>query len=147
MVSLYLRHSEGMSPENARILEAVAARLALHNGPWVLAGDFNMTPQQLALSGWPDIVQGRVVQPVGPTCNDRVIDFFVVSHHLASSVVGAQRIIDAGVRPHFPVRLLLRPTVSLGNVRHLKRPHRIPGSPDTPSSGSCRRGKPTLLGD
>ena len=42
-VSLYLRHSEGMSDANKAILEELAARLAAHTGPWLVAGDFNMT--------------------------------------------------------------------------------------------------------
>ena len=48
VISLYLRHSEGLSPENKTILEKLAAALSLVEGRWIVACDANMPPDVLA---------------------------------------------------------------------------------------------------
>ena len=58
------------SLENLDILECAAMLIASLRGPWVLCGDFNLTPEVLRASGWVNHVQGRIVAPKRPTCND-----------------------------------------------------------------------------
>ena len=77
-------------------------------GPWVLAADFNCTPQQLEETGFLKLVNGRIVAPSWPTCKNRTIDFFVVSNCLVGMVVGAVKVSGALCKPHCPARLYLK---------------------------------------
>ena len=102
-------------------LQAAAGVLSTLKGPWVLAADFNCTPQQLEDTGWLAMVGGKIVAPQLETCFHRVIDFFVVSNNMAEMVVGAATIDDALCKPHKPVRLYLRAGVRTMVVRALKK--------------------------
>ena len=44
-------------------------------GPWIIGGDFNMTPSELEDSGWLETVKGVVVAPAPIDDDDRAIDF------------------------------------------------------------------------
>ena len=46
-MSVYLFHSEGLTCRNKSILDKAGAIALEHGGPWPLAGDFNLTPEQL----------------------------------------------------------------------------------------------------
>ena len=58
VMSLYLHHSEGLSEANRHILEAAAAFLATIQGPWIVAAGWNMLPEVLIASKWPELVGG-----------------------------------------------------------------------------------------
>ena len=124
--SIYLRDSEGLSPSNLAILGAATAAICALRGPWILGGDWNMTPATLIASNWLSTVDGVIVAPELPTCNSSVYDFFVISKSLVHAVAGGQRIEDAGLHPHWPVRLLLRGDARRYLVRRLVRPQLIP---------------------
>ena len=61
--------------------------------PFIIGGDMNMTPQDLADTGWVDSIRGRIIAPNKPTCRPtpshegRIIDFFVVSDWMAPWVL------------------------------------------------------------
>jgi hypothetical protein len=101
-------------------LQAAAGVLSTLKGTWVLAADFNCTPQQLEETGWLRLVQGKIVAPQLATCHKRVIDFFVVSCNMADMVVGAVAVGDALCKPHKPVRLYLKAGARTMMVRSLK---------------------------
>ena len=127
LASVYLRHSEGLSPDNRSILEQIAATVSAIEKPWIIAGDFNMEHTVLAESGWLDMVGGVAFAPKR-TCGAAGLDFFVVSRSLASSVQGVQLVSDTGTFPHAGVRLIVR----AGQTRRCRRvavkPTRIPGT-------------------
>ena len=125
-ISLYLRHSEGMSESNREILEAAAAFLASVSGPWVVAADWNITPQVLEQSRWPELVGGKIHTPDGPTCAAKCYDYFVVEKGLSTAVAGVVRITDAGTYPHIPTRLLIRAADCRRKIRRLVKPPYIP---------------------
>ena len=51
VVSIYLKDGEGVYGDvNARLLAELAAFLRTQAGPWVVAGDWNCSPQELASS-------------------------------------------------------------------------------------------------
>ena len=62
-LSIYFQHSEGLGPVNLSLMDSVEAVLACLRGPWIIGGDFNMTPDQLASSGWLDKIGGVIVAP------------------------------------------------------------------------------------
>ena len=100
--SLWLRDSEGLSAANLLILQEVAVVLKQISGPWVIGGDWNLTPAVLRSTSWLNMVGGMIVAPNEATCNGSVYDFFVVSKGLAPAVAGVQRLEDAGLVPHWP---------------------------------------------
>ena len=76
--SIYLRDSEGITEENLLILQEAAVAIKQLRGPWVLGGDWNLTPDTLRATNWLSLVGGVVVAPMAPTCNGSVYDCFVV---------------------------------------------------------------------
>ena len=127
LVSAYLRHSEGASPENLRILEEVAANLATANGNWLLAMDANMCPEVLQQTGWLDLVNGVIHHCGQETCGRNNYDYFVATASVSRTVHGVQKITDRGINHHSAVRILLK----AGNIRRrrrvLQKPPRVPG--------------------
>ena len=127
-VSLWLRHSEGLSPANMAILDELAVALGILDGPWIIGGDWNLTPEILTASRWPQIVGGAVAATSLVTCNSSTYDFFVVARTLSHAVVGVQRLEDGGMNPHWAARLILRGDARRFAVRRLVKPPRVEGS-------------------
>ena len=64
-ISLYLKDSVGIAA-NLELLQMAAALVKSLDGPWIIAGDFNATPQALAAANWPRILGGTIVaRPTG----------------------------------------------------------------------------------
>ena len=126
IISVYLKDSEGLSEYNLRVLQEVAALTQSLGTPWVVAGDWNVSPAQLQQANWLGVIKGVVFATELPTCNDNTYDFFVVCQSMAHAVVGVQRLDDAGLQPHFPCRLLLRGDARRHAVRKLTRPPKVP---------------------
>jgi hypothetical protein len=126
-MNIYLRHSEGLSPANMLLLAHAAAALGALLGPWFVGGDWNMSPQELAQSQWLRIVNGVIFATELVTCNESTYDYFVVHRSIAHAVVGAQRIQDGGLNPHWVTRLLMRGDARRLAVRKLVRAEKVPG--------------------
>eukprot|EP00969_Alexandrium_andersonii_P080867 3565381-Alexandrium_andersonii.AAC.1 len=72
-----------------------------------------MTPEELVSTGWVAAVGGAIVRGAGGvgTCptpaSDRTIDFFVIPQSMALAVHSCSVEMEAVLRPHRPVQLLL----------------------------------------
>ena len=55
----------GLSPANLDLLQEVAGLLEQLEGPWLIGGDFNRTPELLQESGWLQLVRGS---SIGRSC-------------------------------------------------------------------------------
>ena len=88
LASVYLRHTEGPSPENLAIMDDVASSLAAAGPDWVMAMDANMPPEVMTASGWPDLLQAKLFHCNADTCGDANFDYFLVSNSLARLVYG-----------------------------------------------------------
>ena len=139
-LSAYFWCSEGASPRNLELLQAIAQTIRALRGPWLLAADFNMEPQLLASTGWLELVQGTVWAPQFPTCNQRVYDYFVADRRLDHAVLGVAVVSDTGGFPHSAVRLWLRGAPRRDRVRVLCTP--LKASADLPAGciGPCAAG-------
>ena len=107
--SVYLWPSEGLSERNVGILRELGEHAASHGKAWVAGGDWNMDPEALCSSRWPERLRAyvkAVTDPMG-TCNKGEagsnIDFFVVERRLVH-VVEEPRVDDTS-RPN-PHRLV-----------------------------------------
>ena len=131
--SLYMQDGVGLDHDlNTKLLHATAARVKLLQGPFVLAADWNGTPEQLVATGFLKLVWGHIVHPVGKTCTagkGRVLDFFVASLSMLPYLRGAFNVEDSGIGPHSPVRLILGGKPRDDNVRMLKVPKSHPPRP------------------
>jgi hypothetical protein len=128
VVSVYLHDSEGLSERNLALLEMLVAALRTLRGPWVVGGDWNLTPEQVSSTNILEIMCGQIVAPTMPTCHQSVYDYFIVPKCIAHAVIAVQRIDDAGLSPHWPTRLVLRSDMQRMRVREIVRPPRIPGN-------------------
>ena len=72
--SIWLKDSEGLSEYNLRLLAVLISVVSEFRRPWVLGGDWNMSPEQLTTSGALEILGGTVVAPELPTCNGKIYD-------------------------------------------------------------------------
>eukprot|EP00959_Pyramimonas_sp_CCMP1952_P187980 3930517-Pyramimonas_sp.AAC.1 len=85
--------------------------------PYIINGDFQMTPDQLNGSGWVEAIDGAIVAPSVATCSNsaqskgRVLDFFIVSATLQYGAT-AELVHGVGTKPHSPVLLTLQPKVA-----------------------------------
>ena len=61
-------------PRNVDVLDEMAKRLSLISGPWVLCGDFNCEPAELAATGFLDLINGNIHAPTDMTCGNRKPD-------------------------------------------------------------------------
>ena len=119
--SCYLHSSLGITARaNMDLLQSIAAVLSTVEGPWVLGGDWNCTPEQLEKTGWLRLVKGKVCAPKLTTCMERTIDFFVISENLTAAVHDTVVVNGALSHPHKPVRLYLRAEPRQAVVRQLQ---------------------------
>ena len=114
VASAYLKTGiGGAAPYNLKILEFIGQTVGAHRLPWVLGGDFQMTPQDLADTSFPEAAGARIVADLSPvgTCTNAfgasIIDFFVMSEDFADVVGKASTILDANTAPHRPVQVVV----------------------------------------
>jgi len=127
LISVYMKDSVGVAGENLEILQELSCVIKTLRGPWVAGGDWNVDPDALIRSKWPELVHGCVVAPSSPACFSSTYDFFVVDASLSTAVAGVARVEDAGTFPHYPVRLYMVSDARRCQTRQLVRPDRVPG--------------------
>ena len=126
-ISFYLCDGEDASDDNLEILAEAAALIKTLEGPWIAAGDFNMSPSTLASTNWPKMVGGTIIAPTPPTCLSQTYDYLVVSNGLRSAVEQVQTLDDSGLYPHSPSRIYIRADARRHAIRTLKRLIKVPG--------------------
>ena len=140
-MSTYLWDSEGMTLRNMAILEQAGAKIKTFRGPWILAGDFNMTPEQLQeeAGDWLRKVGGVIVKPQRSTCRSatggRTIDFCIMDYRMANAVEFIMVDEDYPSSPHWPVRIRVRSAAVKDYVNVLRRPVSF----ETHMPTGCRR--------
>lgn len=107
---------------NSDMLQWAAAGLSSLQGPWILGGDWNCAPADLAATGWLELAGGVVY------------DYFIVSKRFAHAVHSVHAVPDGHFEPHCAVRLFLRAAPRCIMVRNIRR-HKSFGStlPPRPS--------------
>ena len=111
---------------NIDLLDSIAFTFSELVGPWMLGGDWNCTPAELAATGWLQKVGGVIHAPSAPTCNGNVYDFFVVAAAISDQVHSCHVIGDALMTPHSPSRLFFKGTPRKTMIRVIRAPLSIP---------------------
>eukprot|EP00959_Pyramimonas_sp_CCMP1952_P042817 896016-Pyramimonas_sp.AAC.1 len=125
-MSVYLRDGEGMNEANADILWDVASQLRVAARPWILAGDFNMDPLQLA--AWAATAGGLALHTGTATCRAgalRELDYAIISDELQHFVFSHWPVVEAPIGPHSPVLLEVRGLHTDATVQQLHRTARL----------------------
>ncbi|CAK0882358.1 unnamed protein product, partial [Prorocentrum cordatum] len=104
-ISLYLTTKVGLTEPNLTHLERLLGGIAGLQGPWVVGGDWNLEPAEV--QEWARLAQGVAVAPDIPSCEGRVLDFFVVSRVLGNFVRSVDVVDGTAIRTHVPVMLRL----------------------------------------
>ncbi len=130
LASVYLKDGKGMSTDNkdipARVGECAAAQ-----GEGCLplvAGDFQCGPHEVANSGFPDQIHGRIMaaQTARGTFRTKAaastLDFFVAAHSLAEVIEQVATVERSGVKGHVPVQAAFAPRPVALKALALRRP-------------------------
>lgn len=125
--SCYLVSGCGVKNQrNQDLLQEAANILRAWQGPWILGGDWNCSPDELAATGWLNLVEGVIHAPGETTCNRRTLDYFVVAKCFTHAVAGIRVIGDSACAPHAAVRLFLKAGARADTVRELRTIPKFP---------------------
>lgn len=146
VVTTCLKDGQRLCETNLAVLAELPAYLSTVTGPWIVGGDWNLSPDALTASGWLSVVGGHIVQRALCTCGSSVLDYYVISATLPAEDVMAVRLNDGGFAPHWAVRLYMRGAQRHRAVRRLARPHKVtcdvfhgPSWPVREPRGGCSR--------
>ena len=126
--SIYLKDQEGASETNLAILGELAVLIKSVKGPWIVGGNFNMSPTTLKSTNWHNVVGGNVHAPQAATCLAAAYDYFVVKRGFDNAVEAVQVLDDSCLYPHSPCRLHIKGDARRKKVRTLARPMKISGA-------------------
>ena len=111
LINAYFYTTEGLSERNWAILGAIGIFTHSLGIPWILAADFNMSPDVIAASGWLESVAGSLVFPQDVTCHAKgagsIIDYFVVSSNIKPLVKSIRTKKATTNKVHDPVVLTM----------------------------------------
>eukprot|EP00971_Amphidinium_carterae_P067413 1334879-Amphidinium_carterae.1 len=95
--------------EQLQQLAALVRYIRTIMGPWVLGGDWQMSPQQLSAWGFPQALGASIHYPPHPTCSTgNTIDYFLVPHEMDALIMATTLIECPATSPHTLVMLHLR---------------------------------------
>ena len=118
VISVYGYAGEGLSQRYWTLLEALVRLVAAAGRPFIIAADWNITPQVLESTGVPQRMRGYIVHTGMPTYvvaePESEIDFIVVSHHFKDAVDRAYVLDATGVKKHYPVQFDVRGDLKSG---------------------------------
>ncbi len=135
--SLYLHDGEGLSARNMGLLSTVGAAVGAQGEkiPFLIGGDFQVSPQTLAQAGFAGHAAASVVAsgcPLGTCRTARTaseIDYFVASGCLSACVASVSVDEAAATRPHRPVVLTFRPRATSLRTLVVRKPPPIGTDP------------------
>ena len=106
--SVYFWHSEGWTPRNEALLEAVVKQTRATRHPWLMACDANMSPEDFENSLCFRSVKMCVVAPETSTCRSKspsgesiesTYDYVIACHSLKGKITGIRVVEDFESRP------------------------------------------------
>ena len=88
LISVYLKCSTPLDiPPNSEIMAALLSVLSQHKGQWLVAGDWNCTPEELLSTNILPHIKGHLIATGEATCQSgRELDFYIISAGLQGKV-------------------------------------------------------------
>jgi len=131
--SVYLESAVGMNSNNDALMRSIAGFVKAWGRPFVLAGDWNMSPKDLRDSGWPELLNAVVIctdehtyEAAGHTSE---LDFFLVEKSIAHAVDACEVKDEVSVSKHRLVCLELRGDFKEKKVMRMRKPRPLPTFP------------------
>ena len=135
--SVYFWHSEGWTPRNEAILEAVLKRAGTMKHPWLIAYDANMNPEDSEKSLWFRKDQMHVIAPEGvSTCRsknakgewvEKVYDDVIACNSFKGKISKMKVIEDFESWPHKAVTFVVERGEERQEWREQRMPKVLPG--------------------
>ncbi|CAK0802273.1 unnamed protein product, partial [Prorocentrum cordatum] len=133
IVGVYMTSSVGPKA-NAPKLANVGTLVSTVQGPWLAIGDWNMTPKELAGTGWLSLVTGSVIAPFNTdyTCtlgSGRMLDYMVVSQHAmpwVESLLADFQAVEGAGKAHYGLQLSLNFDASRARAWPMRMPRAFP---------------------
>ncbi|CAE8616817.1 unnamed protein product, partial [Polarella glacialis] len=131
LVSLYLESGQDpFSDTNAAKLDNLGRFLKVVSLPYMVVGDWNCTPEQLAETSWLNFVKGSVVAPnnVDYTCRQgqgSLIDYVVCSTALRC-MIKVEADLNGPWTPHYGLHITVNVDLETNVLRVLEAPTNIP---------------------
>eukprot|EP00971_Amphidinium_carterae_P352078 6492414-Amphidinium_carterae.2 len=128
VISIYLTACADVSTTRNE-LHALLHYVRLVEGPWIVCGDWNLTPQQLRQWSFAEAAGGEIHHTKHATCKagiGRVLDYFLVARELSDLIVSVERLEESLVSPHWAVRMTLRRTKPEDHARVRRKKCQFP---------------------
>ncbi len=130
VVCVYLHDGMGPAQCNMDLLRRTEVCLAAQGEdcPYIMGGDFQMTPQEIAAAGFAQESHAVLVAAGAPsgTCRThqsaREIDYFYVSAGLATGIDSVEVIPRTGIKTHLPVALQFQPCLTSLKALVVRKP-------------------------
>ncbi len=132
-LSCYMIDGLGLAKGNLEILRLIGNFVAAQGDecPFVLGGDMQVTPQELAGTGFAGTASAVIAASLDPsgTCKTatsaRELDFFVVSKGLAVGIDHVRVVPRSGIKTHVPVALTFKPCLASIRALIIRQPPRL----------------------
>ena len=130
--SAYLHMGVDAAAQNEVLPRAITAYVKAWGKPFIVGGDWQMSPEDLVRAGWPDLMGARVVHSKdftyasGPDRSQ--LDYFLVEHSIAAAVRACRAQDEVSVSKHRLVWLELGGSLKQQSVWRLRRPKPLPTS-------------------
>ncbi len=130
LTSVYLKDGRGLSADNRNVLARIGECAAAQGAGCLplVAGDFQCGPQEVADSGFPDQIHGRVMaaQSARGTFRTKAtastLDFFVAAHSLAEVIEEVATVERSGIKGHVPIQASFAPRPVALKALAVRRP-------------------------
>ncbi len=134
LISCYLRHGKYADDLNAATLGEIGAAVDQcgDDEVYIVAGDFNRDPSDLAAIGYDRQVSATLFHTPTERGTYRTakarstIDYFLVADRLAAAVDAVRTVEASGVRGHVPVQVVFKPRLAAVRALQIRQPPRLP---------------------
>ncbi len=106
----------------------LADRLRVLGRPFVIGGDWQVGPRELAATQLDKFLDASIVAPSTPTnkVTGSCIDFFLISNVLMSENTAAEAVTNCSFSPHLPVRTVISIESRIPRIRTISVPKLLP---------------------
>ena len=144
VISVYLWTSEGLTQRNREIISTALGEARAHGGPWVILGDFNLTPEELrqGVGHVIDKAGGAIWAPSQPTFypstqhQPRTIDYALIDTRITGAQLSVHVPAEGKLQGHRAVEFRIKGKVHNPLYWTLAAPRTLPRAP---KCGCARR--------
>ena len=127
---IYLEDSVGLNEDNRSRLVRARQYLQMRGNPFILAGDYNMSPTKLAEGGIPDMFGATIRAPtnVQATClqgSGTMDDYVLVSNNINDAVLAVLASRECPWGPHLGIRIFIHRSPRALQIKQLVVPKPI----------------------